>query len=472
MLHQEVTIETLHDDALLAIFLSYLNQFRERESAWQMLVHVCRRWRHLVFAFPDYLNVRLRCNNKAKPVRETLSIWPVLPIAVSGIVIDIDDEDDIVVALEQRDRVREISLEAYPSFDSSGTVVPAMLVPIPALMRLFLMAGEVSAPVIPDTFLGGSAPHLQFLHLHGIPFPALPDLLLSARDLVDLTLSGIPRSGTFSPEAIVNSIADLSRLESLSLRFRSRQSCLVPGSRSPPVARDVLPALNRLCFEGTPEYLEDLISRIDTPLIHHLDMTFFNQPFLPSDFYHLGQFIGRTEKFKSLTQAYINFRTSQVLLSQRTQTYDAALSVATFCKGLHPQLWYLAQICSASLLPLSTAESLEVSSELLRWQLHQGHVEEDARWLNVLQPFSGVKNLYPQENTLPSLAYALKEVPEERVAEVLPALQVVSMDEPSPPGPLDLDMPLPPAVQEAIDWFIAMRRLSTTCVDSKYWMGD
>jgi hypothetical protein len=65
---------------------------------------------------------------------------------------------------------------------------------------------------------------------------------------------------------------------------------------------------------------------------------------------------------------------------------------------------------------------------------------------NTLQPFSAVKNLYPRENTLPILVFALKEVPEERVTELLPDFPW---------------MPLPPAVQEAIERLIGMRRLST-----------
>ena len=91
------------------------------------------------------------------------------------------------------------------------------------------------------------------------------------------------------------------------------------------------------------------------------------------------------------------------------------------------------QVGSASLLPLFKVESLEITSELLKWQLHQEHTEEDGRWLNVLQFFSAVKNLYPSENTLPSLAYALNDVPEERITEVLPTLQGLTMDEPLPP---------------------------------------
>ena len=414
--------------------------------------------------------------SKKKPVRETLRIWPRLPIIVSGDVDDIEDVDHIVVALEQCDRVREINIDRYLTPDSLETVVSAMLVPFPALKRLSLFAHEMEmpapVPVIPNTFLGGSAPRLEFLDLYGIPFPALPNLLLSTRDLVDLRLSNIRRSGSFLPEELVNSISELSRLESLSLKFHSRRSCPVPETRSPPMARAVFPALDQLCFEGVSEYLDDLVSRIDTPLICLLYMTFFNQPFVTSDFCQLREFIGRAEKFKSLTHAHITFRfrTAELSLLQQTQTVHAVLSVGILCKKLHPQLWSLAQVGSASLLPLSKVESLEITSDLLKWQLHQEHTEEDARWLNVLQPFSAVKNLYPQENTLPSLAYALNDVPEERVTEVLPALQGLTMDEPLPPGPIDT--PSPPAVQEAIERFIAMRRLPPARVmPHNYWWG-
>jgi hypothetical protein len=274
---------------------------------------------------------------------------------------------------------------------------------------------------------------------------------------------------------MVNYISGLSRLETLCLEFRSRRSYPVPGSCSPPQARAVFPALYQLCFEGVTEYLEDLISRIDTPLIRRLDMTFFDRPFVTSDFSQLRQFIGRAEKFKSLTHAHINFRTRavEVSLLQRAQTYDAVLSVGILCKRLHPQLLSLAQVGAASLLPLSKVESLEISSELLKWQLHdlhQEHTEEDGQWLNVLQPFSAVKDLYPHENTLPSLAYALKTVSEERATEVLPALQGLIMDEPSSPGPIDT--PSPPAVQEAIERFIAMRRLPAARVNPNSWLLD
>jgi hypothetical protein len=44
------------------------------------------------------------------------------------------------------------------------------------------------AQALPDGFLGGYAPNLKALELSYIPFPALPNLLLSATDLVNLAL--------------------------------------------------------------------------------------------------------------------------------------------------------------------------------------------------------------------------------------------------------------------------------------------
>ncbi len=86
--------------------------------------------------------------------------------------------------------------------------------PFPALMRhLGLEDGPV--PVLPDAFLGPCAPRLLKIHLGGISFPAAPTLILSARDLVEVDLHDIPKTGYISPEVMVTSLAALSRLKYL-----------------------------------------------------------------------------------------------------------------------------------------------------------------------------------------------------------------------------------------------------------------
>ena len=80
--------------------------------------------------------------------------------------------------------------------------------PFPTLIHLKLAPSYIyPLPFLSDGFLGRSAPHLRSLELHSIAFPALPKLLLSAADLVDLTLRNIPNSGYVSPEALLTCLA-------------------------------------------------------------------------------------------------------------------------------------------------------------------------------------------------------------------------------------------------------------------------
>jgi hypothetical protein len=101
-------------------------------------------------------------------------------------------------------------------------VLAAMQAPFPALTDLQLWCGsDETAPVIPDTFLGGSAPLLQSFTANAILYPGLPKLLSSATHLAKLQLWDIPDSTYISPEAMATCLSASSRLEQLSLQFRS-----------------------------------------------------------------------------------------------------------------------------------------------------------------------------------------------------------------------------------------------------------
>ena len=75
----QVTIDILPEIALLEIFDFYLRD--AAIDAWHKLVHVCQKWRNVVFGSPHRLNLRLYCNART-PVRKMLYIWPDLPISV------------------------------------------------------------------------------------------------------------------------------------------------------------------------------------------------------------------------------------------------------------------------------------------------------------------------------------------------------------------------------------------------------
>ena len=419
-----ISIETLPDEALLAIFDRYMYgvQFgEERQKAWQSLVHVCRRWRRIVFESPCRLDLRLVCTG-GTPTKDKLDVWPALPLIIScegdcqtGSVGSVDN---IVAALERSDRVCLIDLVNVESSEMEISLA-AMRRPFPELTDLRLWnADEMS--VVPDLFLGGSAPRLEDLTLGGIPFPGLPKLLLSATHLRHLQLNYTPHSGYFSPGSMVAALSTLTSLAFLELQFLSPRSCPDRASRlAPPKTRSILPVLTTFQFKGVSEYLEDLVACIDAPKLNLLDITLFND--IVFDTPQLIQFISRTPKSKALEKAHITLRNhaASVNFSSQTSRYGD-LKVEVSCKGLDWQLSSLEQVCTSCLPPLSMLEDLYFYEDP-----HPDWKDniDNGLWLQLLRPFSAVKNLYLSDKVASRIVPALRELVEGRATEVLPTLQ-------------------------------------------------
>ena len=218
-----VSIDVLPDDVLLEILnicvdqdqrhrLSYV---KKELQAWQKLVHVCRRWRTVVFGSPLHLNLALVCTHET-PARDKLDVWPPFPLVIRSSAFQINRMDNIIAALERRDRVHQIDLTNL-SNSRLEELLAAAQEPFPELtyLKLSLHGGLV----IPDSFLGGSALRLQEIYLDGISFPGLPKLLLSATRLVNPRLLNIPDSAYIPPDAMVNMLSTLTCLGSLILEF-------------------------------------------------------------------------------------------------------------------------------------------------------------------------------------------------------------------------------------------------------------
>jgi hypothetical protein len=232
-----------------------------------------------------------------------------LPIIITDAVYDKWRKAfDFDAAIVHTDRVREINL-IHLTRPELQRLAFRMHVPFPALIRLVICCEDYpdEAPALPDEFLAGSAPQLQYFGLYRIPFPALPKFLLSATDLVYLILKSIPPSASFSPEATLTGLAVMANLKSLTVEFCP--SCDPPywnRQRPPPPIRTVLPALTHFRFEGVSEYLEDLMARVDAPLLTFLSITFqatfIHQPIF--DIPQVAQFIRRMTRFQALDEAY------------------------------------------------------------------------------------------------------------------------------------------------------------------------
>jgi hypothetical protein len=402
---QVMSIDTLPDEMLLAIFDIFVVDeckiSKQEIDRWHSLVHVCRRWRRIVFESPRRLNLRL--GNTAKtPARELLDVWPAIPLFIHeyGFSVHETGMDNVIAVLEHSDRVDQIILRLSSLFLQEA--LEATLVPFPKLTDLVLELEvedeDESLPALPDSFLGPSAPCLQSISLNRIPFPGLPNLLLSATHLVDLSLENIPHSGYFSPETMATVLSTLASLETLHLEFRS-QSHSDRTSQPHISTRSVLRALTSFSFSGVSEILEDFVARIDAPQLHFVSITFDHIVF---DTPQLAQFTRRTPRLKVPKIARVIFErfvTDPMPLFVEHGAVRVIFLSRVSGRGGHGRIsvgisvgesnWppsSLVQACTSCLLPHSTLIALyiEVTNLLPDWLNDM----QDTEWLEVLLSFT------------------------------------------------------------------------------------
>ena len=432
-----MTIGTLCDDELLEIFSFYMAKAYETYEAdriskvdskgleaWYTLVHVCQRWRILVFGSPCRLNLLLLCTIN-RPVKQMLDVWPTLPIVVHDrelcFLPPTVKAKNIIAALGHRDRVCEITL--CPPLFLFDSFITMMQEPFTMLTRLEIVSLFQRAPVLPDSFLGGYAPLLRSLHLNNVPFPALPKLLLSTNDLVDLCLISLPYSWYISPEAMAACLSTLTRLKKFDLRFDYHPDISGQLSSSPPTPHVNLPALSHFEFHGTSEYMEEFVTQINAPQLSYIRILLLNQ--LPFDMSQVTQFIGRIENFKVPHHAVVEFRLeyADVNFSMFEDTPNrTTLLVRIPRTALEWRFFSLAEPSGPSSSPfrLSCFESLAIfdKTDMRYWE-----GLEKTRWLELLRPFTTVKDLYLCEELALSVARVLRGLTGERATEVLPVLQ-------------------------------------------------
>jgi hypothetical protein len=210
-------------------------------------------------------------------------------------------------------------------------------------------------------------------------------------------------------------------------------------------------------FNGIGEFLEDLMVRIDTPLLDKLNVSIFHD--FIADTAQISRFTERTPKLKAYHEAHVVFYQDRVDLTLQ----------CLFGKG--PEISYkvvdwqvspvtVAQVCTTSSLSQafsSTAERLYIYGD---YAYSRGDIRvENNHWLEVLRPFTSVKSLYLSRVIVPRIAPALQGLIGESVAGVLPALQTLFLEDLSLSGP----------VQEAIGSFVSGRQFYTNPVAVSQW---
>ena len=338
-------------------------------------------------------------------------------------------EDSIVTALQHRDRVCEIDL-ALVLGSLSEKVFKIMQESFPLLESLALRSCD-STLALPSTFLGGFTPRLRVLHLDFMSSRALPLLLSSACDLVDLQLERIPSTGFISPEVFAASLSSMTRLKTLRLAFASPTSHL--GSRCTPPSSSglvVLPTLTNFTFRGSCDYLEDFLSRIDTPSLARARIGFFHQP----DFnvLQLAHFLGRTEPQRLPDGGKLLLHKDGISLALGRPGVLVLPADAS-----HAPEWLrlfisfgqsdfnmslMTQICQQISPFLSSVRNLDVTT------VSPENEVNPVQWLDLFRVFSSVEKLHVTWGLVPNVARALQLVSAEIAVRVLPALRELKFD--------------------------------------------
>ena len=311
--------------------------------------------------------------------------------------------------------------------------------PFPTLTHLSLMWEDERPPALPSGFLGGSAPSLQELDLEGISFPALPTLLSSTRDLESLYLGDICNNGFIAPKAMAACLAALPRLKFLFIEFQlGSPDRILP----PPVTRTLLPALTSFEFRGYSEYLEELVSRIDSPQLRRVSMRYSYPDFQVAP---LFEFIDRSENPEITLIRHADVQISehwiifQMYPCPENHPDQGRVSAMIHCHGIERQVLRVAQVFSLPSVMLSRVVHLKLSGYVSDAHRH------DVQWLHLLRRFSTVRTLHVSRDFSQHIALVLEDVTGEMVADVLPVLELIYL----------VDQPV-----TSVEKFLTVRRLS------------
>ena len=330
---------------------------------------------------------------------------PPLPLAIDFFHthrdITTEDEKEIFLALERRDRVRRVRL-LIPPRDMMWNLIWAIGEEYPVLgcliMTLNVPVGYQMARELPRL----QAPRLRHLILRGFMLPIKSRLLATAVGLVTLCLD-MYRHNNFQPDTLLQillSISLMPQLETLlfvlphrnmGLRFRVLDALFM-------TQQVTLPNLRRLVLEGFSECTEAVVRHIAAPLLETLDIRFFDQLMLTVRLPCLFQFVNTTENIRFDCAKFKFFgEGSRVDFYPRTEAKTHSLSIYVHNDHLRWQVSALAEIFNSTIFPsqiFSTVEHLTLEQRVHR-STSERHKEVDrTKWRNLLRPFSNAKTLH------------------------------------------------------------------------------
>jgi hypothetical protein len=342
---------------------------------------------------------------------------PPLPLTVDyyskdGITVEV--EEGILLALEQRHRVRHLRL-VFP-VQNLRKLVMAIDEEFPILEYLILVPppGDNTALMLPETL---QAPNLHHLTLDGFACPIRSRLHPTAAGLVALYLAIIQPSAYFQPNVLLQWISFMPQLESLHILF----TFPVPNrdverqlTHTPITTHITLPNLRLFWFRGVSACLEAVVCRITTPRLENLNIEFFKQ--LTFSVPRLLQFMNRTENLR-FDNPVITFRDKHI------DVWTSVFGVSVDCWYLDWQVSSAAQISNALSQVFSAVEVLTLVYEVHSQSSEEHNDVDRSEWRNLLRSFSNVKTLQVDDGLVEELSRCLRLEDGELPLELLPELQ-------------------------------------------------
>jgi hypothetical protein len=157
-----------------------------------------------------------------------------------------------------------------------------------ALDRLYGLKNEDTSPsVVPNSFMGWVYAAFSIASLESRSKPS--KLLLSALGLAHHLPSNIPHSIYISLDALTTSLSALTGFKDLVFEFNPPNLDLAGYTITANVLGLLAFSFTRFLFKSVSEHLDDLATRIYTPLFDRLFMTIVNELIFNAP--HLSQFI-------------------------------------------------------------------------------------------------------------------------------------------------------------------------------------
>jgi hypothetical protein len=351
---------------------------------------------------------------------------PPLPLVIDYEDTDIsaEDEEAIILALEQRARVRRIRFK-IPVLKLQK-LITAIDEEYPILEYLILdqdLDEEINTVLtLPETL---ETPHLRQLVISG-SIPMRFQLLTTAVDLVTLRLALYHPSTYFQPTVLLQCLSLMPQLEILVIDFQFA----VPNRdverqlmRTPIMTHATLPNLRTFALQAVSAYSEAVLGRVTAPGLEIVQFGYLKQ--LTFSVPQLLQFMGRTENFR-FNSAKFSFSGGRVYVEvnpHETDMFIDAFSINVDCWHLDWQVSSVAQIFNALSQMFSAVEHLTLTHSVHGRSSKEHNEVDRTEWRKLLRSFSNVKSLRIDDELVRELSRCLPSEDGEHPLELLPELQ-------------------------------------------------